>query len=1014
MVKKAQIEVHIGQHLRGVTSGRINEHLTPDFSKSDNGHNFVVFPGSGTPSGGDANIVAHMFDKWLPKDSDANIYGCYYPTDGGSLAEARADLNASLGEGIGEAGYQSRYTNFFDKTFAELICDNTGKLKSQTEIATNLRNTTLVGWCHGSSVSYELENYLIEKLRKGGLSETNIDKLMKNLSIVNFNPREPVHTSKATVLEVLPLSDKNLEKSFNNNIAYNKAKLARMLNESMSGFAVSDKFYVGDEIIGPTVFQNANRTLLMPTSVVSSNSTVTGVPTEHQAISELLAGRSKDSAEARNVVIDFLDKAMNPEKKLAVDTKYLRRNWEYKKGEFFLSEEASKLVALQREIEKLERNVEDWKARYVREDELMPYLSETERQQYKKLLEVEKLNDVDPDKTGKLSPVVDSLEFESKMNEKYRNMIQNQEAVSNMEKELSVKQKERARCVESLSRRHLKQVGKAALHLGGRVGAMYAAGHVGRKFQEWQDAKNYGGGIIALEAEQQSLAKQHADALLTYGGLSVMVGGIALGIGQAAGAKALQKGAGKVAAKSVPVIGTVLGVGYAARRAYEGDWTGAGLELTSASLDAISALGIATSATGIGAIAGVPLTAWATGTSFAIDAGLAARDGLRHADGLNVFGLTDEQGQPVMLTDENGERQAVGAAVNYKNNRKEGEAVWYDRTPDGQVKPVVQGSYKNDKKDGKWVLFDAEGHVREVAHYKDGVQVGEYLRLDERGDLIAQGNLTNGDYEEYCVDEQGHSTGVVRKSGQFKDGKQVGRWYVLTDNLKEFTVDMADKSVTTVGSDGQEYVVQSNGEISRWNSETNEMETGTLNENKEIVWQTRTDLAESIEWNRAHGRPDVLYPTIGDPDYMPTMEQGNSYRNSIPMAVAPEIRFHEENSGVSLGDTAAAKDEATKPVVSEEKTKKKPHFEQYLPENLGERSEVVQEASSVKTTAKSAREAASKQGFFGHRKGGIDDVVAEHANGGRGQKAEEANQTEDVKEKQGAPSPTRQTQKERT
>ena len=69
MAETDQIDVHMGLHARGTTSGGVNENFIPNFADVKAGHNFIVFSGSGTSSGGDANAVAHMFEKWLPQKS---------------------------------------------------------------------------------------------------------------------------------------------------------------------------------------------------------------------------------------------------------------------------------------------------------------------------------------------------------------------------------------------------------------------------------------------------------------------------------------------------------------------------------------------------------------------------------------------------------------------------------------------------------------------------------------------------------------------------------------------------------------------------------------------------------------------------------------------------------------------------------------------------------------------------------------------------------------------------------
>ena len=72
------------------------------------------------------------------------------------------------------------------------------------------------------------------------------------------------------------------------------------------------------------------------------------------------------------------------------------------------------------------------------------------------------------------------------------------------------------------------------------------------------------------------------------------------------GAKIATKGVGKTLAKKIPLIGLACGIGFGIMRAFDGDWTGAGMELSS---------GAASCFPGVG-----------TAASVGIDAALIARD----------------------------------------------------------------------------------------------------------------------------------------------------------------------------------------------------------------------------------------------------------------------------------------------------------------------------------------------------------------------------------------------------
>ena len=437
-----------------------------------------------------------------------------------------------------------------------------------------------------------------------------------------------------------------------------------------------------------------------------------------------------------------------------------------------------------------------------------------------------------------------------------------------------------------------RQIAGAALHLGGRVLLMHGAGYVGRKYREWQVHK---GEVFREDVTDsgESLALKKAESLLGVGGSVLMGASAALILG---GSKVVASKAGVVAAKTVPVVGTVLGCGYGIVRACKGDWTGAGMEFASAGLDVVSGLGVAASATGVGAIAGVPLSTWAMSASLALDTTLALRDGLKSIpDGPNHFALVDEQGNTVMGKDKNGKKTpVVGASITYENGAKNGDAIFYDRCSDGKVKPVACGKYLDDKKEGRWEVYDEQGHIREILNYKNGKLCGKYQSFDENGDLLASGTFPTGEYEEYWTDENGHSTGIVRKSGQFENGHQVGEWYILGEDGKEYTYDFTP------------HMKDPNGH-------------------------------------------QVMYDL---PNTSSTRNQPKSTL-SLPSQDFPELEQMQKDANVTVE-------------VEDRRFKGK--------------------------SPKNSREAAEQNGYFGHRPGGVDDLVAQRAEGGRGVQAKKGSQ----------------------
>jgi len=126
------------------------------------------------------------------------------------------------------------------------------------------------------------------------------------------------------------------------------------------------------------------------------------------------------------------------------------------------------------------------------------------------------------------------------------------------------------------------------------------------------------------------------------GGAAKVGGGLAKTVGKTAG-----KFAGKSLLKRIPILGSVVGVGYAIDRAIKGDGAGALMELGSAGLGLLDLV-----APGVG-----------TGLSLAADAGIAARD-------LNRAGTIT----PTAVSMEGAVPMAKGGIVNQPTNALVGEA----------------------------------------------------------------------------------------------------------------------------------------------------------------------------------------------------------------------------------------------------------------------------------------------------------------------------------------------------
>jgi len=352
-----QINVHIGEHTLGSREGSVHEGLSSDAFTTGDKHHFIVFPGDGTNSGTDANAIGTHFEHWMGEVNsvqDYDIYSCYWPLEfTADMPKARADLLESVGQGRRQTKYTSVYEDFFDKHFRNVLYSESGKLRPISEIKKNLRNITLVGWCHGSTVTYELENYFSKHLESAGVSKEMRHEVLGNLSVLNFNPREPIRCSDAKVLEVLPLSDPNLERTYSDNCPYNRCRLAQAGNQVYSqqtsdllDSLPSGEYKVAGETIEPTVVRMKDRTLLMPVSLVEDGKMTAGpiANTEHQGISALLNTKTHDGQRARDVVLDFLDRTVDPSKPLDVDLDYLDSMWTIRDGELTLSDRATRAV----------------------------------------------------------------------------------------------------------------------------------------------------------------------------------------------------------------------------------------------------------------------------------------------------------------------------------------------------------------------------------------------------------------------------------------------------------------------------------------------------------------------------------------------------------------------------------------------------------------------------------------------------------------------------------------------
>ena len=303
-----------------------------------------------------------------------------------------------------------------------------------------------------------------------------------------------------------------------------------------------------------------------------------------------------------------------------------------------------------------------------------------------------------------------------------------------------------------------KQVMKTAGVFVGQAAVMLIAGEAGRRAQNWDDArkKHHVGELMGITPDTTT-AMNKAGTYLGVAGLAIA--GASFGVSRAAKSVKWAKSAA-MTGKALPLLGSAVGVGFAAARAWDGDWAGAGLEMVSAGLSL-----------GPGVL---------TAADVALNGYMAYRDG-QMKNGTYDFTMLDEKGNAVKT--ENGD-ELVGAKINYKNNLEDGPASFYSYDPEKGPYLSVIGNFKNGERDGQWVTVSPNwdkrhpnDHVLERANYENGKLIS-FDRVDEEGHLVAQ--LKDGQYIEYWTDENGISTGKTKCIGRYENGERIGRWITVS------------------------------------------------------------------------------------------------------------------------------------------------------------------------------------------------------------------------------------------
>lgn len=117
-------------------------------------------------------------------------------------------------------------------------------------------------------------------------------------------------------------------------------------------------------------------------------------------------------------------------------------------------------------------------------------------------------------------------------------------------------------------------------------------------------------------------------------------------------------------------------------------------------------------------------------------------------DSINHRNKMDEKGRKIGKWEYYSRTGKLILAVNYENNRRNGEYIRYQPTTG---KPFEIGSYKNGVRDGLYVRYFTDGTVRVKGQYKNG--------------------LKNGVWEYYY-----RSSGSIRAKGKFENGRKNGTW----------------------------------------------------------------------------------------------------------------------------------------------------------------------------------------------------------------------------------------------
>lgn len=119
---------------------------------------------------------------------------------------------------------------------------------------------------------------------------------------------------------------------------------------------------------------------------------------------------------------------------------------------------------------------------------------------------------------------------------------------------------------------------------------------------------------------------------------------------------------------------------------------------------------------------------------------------------------------------------------NYKNDKLEGEQIFYGDYIDGVVSSIV--NFKKDVMDGLAKNFYKDATLKSEVVYKNGLLWNINALYDENGNPLDKGSFKNGN----GLVNVYYDNGKIHHSGMYKNGRADGKWLYVTDTGARDTV----------------------------------------------------------------------------------------------------------------------------------------------------------------------------------------------------------------------------------